>query len=1411
MKVSTKWLASFMAAAMIGTSLAPAYAATTGTGNITSSVSDLQGHWAAADIGKWMNNGVISGYPDGTFQPNKSINRAEFVTIINQIFGFTAASAVNFTDVSASTWYAQQFAIAKEAGYYEGFEKGQARATTEISRQDAVTLLARAFSLGSGENATFASSFKDSGDIQKYALDAVNAFAGKISGYPDGSFKPKGEMTRAEAVTLLDQLVAGYYTTTGSSEAATIDGSVIINQDGANLKGATINGNLYLAPGIGNGEVKLDGITVKGTTFVWGGGEHTITFNNAKLGKVEVNRPDGLVRVLTTGATQIDSISIESKSRLELGAGTKVDSVLANNAVALLIADGASISNLTVNQEAAGTTIAGQGNITNAIIKAAGITVNGAVISVGTIAVVNGVSAPITAGVQTPTPTTNNGSGTVTPAPTPIVDFVDMNATAETRSLFAYLEDIRGKHILFGQQHATTEGMSITEKNGTQSDAYNAVGAYPAVFGWDTLSLEGHEKPGVSGNFEQSRDNLIDVMKKAYAQNGVLNLSSHMPNFVTGGDFYDLKGSVVSTILPGGSNNEKFNLFLDNIADFANHLKTDDGQPIPVIFRPFHEQSGSWFWWGAAFTTKDQYKELYRYTVEYLRDQKGVHNFLYAYSPGGGFGDNEEKYLETYPGDDYVDILGFDSYYNGEGQGWFDSVVKETKLVSNIADRKNKVAALTEFGYQKMQVSGNTTPDFYTRLAAALKSDPDSKRMAYMLTWANFGAASIYVPYPTGDPTKEHEMLADFKAYYNDDYSLFSDGVTGAYNRNVNAAVEKPFMHIASPTNQGTISTSTTKIRVRILNETAARVAYSVYGSTTETPMTLDAEGFYYTADWSPAASLNGKMTTITVKVYDADNTILQEQTNTVFVKIAEVLLHSYTFDEDIAGIQNNGGYQANISSIAHQTLDGNGVLALSVTNAVYSDTWQEMKLELTNAKSVVNSDTLTDVSRVKFDAWVPVAAGSPEATPSLRAVVQLPPDWDTKYGMESQVAFSAMPKVTINGVEYVKYSATIDLPDVAKREAASDIALSLVGSGLDSGNISFPMYIDNIQLYSTYVEASSDPAVVDNFEDYLGSTLALQTKFVHAGGDIAAASLDVGHKYSGSYGMKYTYTLGGNGYTGITKAMGGADWSGFNALQFWYQPDALGQKLVIQINANGKTYEYYPDTTTTTAQFVTAKFSDFKPANGATGTLTKLNLNAIQAFSIYTNAVPNGTTLTSEMYFDDIKAVNDPDAGTVPNGSVGGGITLGTLFNFDDSLQDWTFGQNTVGATNLANSTDGSSKVLSVDFPNFFPMDANFELNYIGNKDLSSGNILKLKVRIAAGSAKAKLFIKTGGSWAWADSGEFALTTDYQWITLNLDGKDVNQNTIDKTLIQAMGLQISAPSGPSSPLTVYVDDITLE
>lgn len=123
----------------------------------------------------------------------------------------------------------------------------------------------------------------------------------------------------------------------------------------------------------------------------------------------------------------------------------------------------------------------------------------------------------------------------------------------------------------------------------------------------------------------------------------------------------ELKMMSFKSILPGGQNHERYKKDLRKVAEFSSSLRDDDGKLIPFIFRPFHEFDGEWFWWGAAYNEPEEFKDLWRFTVHYLRDILNVHNMLYAFSPDIKF-DSREDYLLRYPGDDYVDILGFDDY-----------------------------------------------------------------------------------------------------------------------------------------------------------------------------------------------------------------------------------------------------------------------------------------------------------------------------------------------------------------------------------------------------------------------------------------------------------------------------------------------------------------------------------------------------------------------------------------------------------------------------------------------------------------------------------------------------------------------------------------------------------------------------
>ena len=243
------------------------------------------------------------------------------------------------------------------------------------------------------------------------------------------------------------------------------------------------------------------------------------------------------------------------------------------------------------------------------------------------------------------------------------------DASNSATALYAYLQGLtESDQVLFGHQNDVSHSVG----NNELGDVKDVTGSVSGIFGIDSLALFGSEAGGMDA--ASALQNSIDYSKKA-AQNGaIVTLSTHMPNFTNAKikknadgtyDFYncdfneakDLSGDSLKKILPGGEKNEVFKAYLDTIAVYANALEQEN---IPVIFRPFHEDTGGWFWWGSA-NTAESYRSLYAYTRDYL-ESKGVHNMLNVYSPNGPL-ETEAEYMSRYPGDACVDILAFD-YYN---------------------------------------------------------------------------------------------------------------------------------------------------------------------------------------------------------------------------------------------------------------------------------------------------------------------------------------------------------------------------------------------------------------------------------------------------------------------------------------------------------------------------------------------------------------------------------------------------------------------------------------------------------------------------------------------------------------------------------------------------------------------------
>jgi uncharacterized repeat protein (TIGR02059 family) len=179
------------------------------TGQTFAQPADIQGHWAENEISDWVSKGFITGYQDGTFRPDFSITRAEFVTLVNRAFGFTASSQADFSDVSSTDWFAAEIARAKAAGYISGYEDGTFRPNTEISRQEVAAMLSRMLKLEPPADLTAVSKFKDAVNIPQWSKGFIDAVVtgGLMNGYPDHTYRAEKAITRAEAIITLNNAV----------------------------------------------------------------------------------------------------------------------------------------------------------------------------------------------------------------------------------------------------------------------------------------------------------------------------------------------------------------------------------------------------------------------------------------------------------------------------------------------------------------------------------------------------------------------------------------------------------------------------------------------------------------------------------------------------------------------------------------------------------------------------------------------------------------------------------------------------------------------------------------------------------------------------------------------------------------------------------------------------------------------------------------------------------------------------------------------------------------------------------------------------------------------------------------------------------------------------------------------------
>jgi Lyzozyme M1 (1,4-beta-N-acetylmuramidase) len=233
-------------------------------GSALAAFTDTSGNWAESAIDKWSGEyGIIQGYDDGTFRPDNTITRGAFASILVRFLQYqTAASSDTFSD-TPGTWCESEVLKLRAANVYLGTE-GKALITANITRQQAVTMIARAF--GITESAA-SLPYSDASSVSDYAVGYLSAMTekGYITDIKDNLFRPTDAITRAEVVNILNNMVTVLYQTSGVY-SKDINGTLMINAaGGATLKDMTITGDLIVAPGV-TGSVSMTNVTVEGST-----------------------------------------------------------------------------------------------------------------------------------------------------------------------------------------------------------------------------------------------------------------------------------------------------------------------------------------------------------------------------------------------------------------------------------------------------------------------------------------------------------------------------------------------------------------------------------------------------------------------------------------------------------------------------------------------------------------------------------------------------------------------------------------------------------------------------------------------------------------------------------------------------------------------------------------------------------------------------------------------------------------------------------------------------------------------------------------------------------------------------------------------------------------------------------------
>ena len=258
--------------------------------------------WYAEAMTAAVEDGLLRGTDKGLLNPQGDLTRAEMAAIINRAFGTYALGDVSsYRDVSPQAWYYSDVRMAVHMGTYEGRDARTMDPDSGITRQEAMTVVARALQLDTADYQDASlSRFQDRGEVSSWALPYVRAMVGAdyIHGNEKRELAPQDHITRAEFAQIFHNIIQDYILTPGTY-GEDYDGNLLIRADGVTLRDLTVDGDLIIGCGAADGAVTLDGVTVTGRVVVWGGGTGAVWMNGGTdVADLIVCRVDGPVKVI---------------------------------------------------------------------------------------------------------------------------------------------------------------------------------------------------------------------------------------------------------------------------------------------------------------------------------------------------------------------------------------------------------------------------------------------------------------------------------------------------------------------------------------------------------------------------------------------------------------------------------------------------------------------------------------------------------------------------------------------------------------------------------------------------------------------------------------------------------------------------------------------------------------------------------------------------------------------------------------------------------------------------------------------------------------------------------------------------------------------------------------------------------